>query len=84
VPGTSGSEPGSTATTQATVEAAEAETSIHDAGWADVEKAKEVVEAPPEAGQEAAWPEEPQPQQDRPAELAVEVERGVVTPPPIV
>jgi hypothetical protein len=40
--------------TQATVEAAKAETSIRDVGWADVEKSKEVVEAPPEAGQEAA------------------------------
>jgi hypothetical protein len=45
VPGTGGSEPGSTTTTQATVEAAEAETSVHDAGWADVERVKEVVEA---------------------------------------
>jgi hypothetical protein len=62
-------------TTQATVEAAEAETSIHDTGRADVEKEKEVVEAPLEAGQS---------QQDRPAEPAVEVERGVVVPPPIV
>jgi hypothetical protein len=58
VPGTGGSEPGSTATTQATVEAAEAETSIRNAGRADVEKAKEVVEAPPEAGQEVAQPVE--------------------------
>jgi hypothetical protein len=49
-----GSEPGSIAMTQATVEAAKAETSIRDVGWADVEKSKEVVEAPPEAGQEAA------------------------------
>jgi hypothetical protein len=53
--------------TQATVEAAEAETSIHDTGQADVEKLKEVVEAPPEVGQEAVQPEsqpareEPQP-----------------------
>jgi hypothetical protein len=39
--------------TQATVEAAKAETSIRDAGRADVKKLKEVVEAPPEAGQEA-------------------------------
>jgi hypothetical protein len=62
VPGTGGSEPGSTTTTQATVEATEAETSIRDAGRADVEKAKEVVEAPPEVGQEAVQPEEPQPQ----------------------
>jgi hypothetical protein len=76
--------------TQANVEAAEAETSIHDAGRADVEKSKEVVEAPPEAGQEAVQPEsqpaqeEPQPQQDRPTEQAVEAERGAVVPPPIV
>jgi hypothetical protein len=48
--------------TQATVEAAEADTSIRDAGWADAEKSKEVVEVPPEAGQEAAPSEEPQPQ----------------------
>jgi hypothetical protein len=38
--------------TQATVEATEAETSIRDAGWADVEKSKEVMDALPEAGQE--------------------------------
>jgi hypothetical protein len=56
--------------TQATVEAAEAETSVLDAGQTDVEKSREVVEAPPEAGQEAAqlesqpMREEPQPQQD--------------------
>jgi hypothetical protein len=48
------SEPGSTVTTHATIEAAEAETSIRDAGRADVEKSREVVEAPPEAGKEAA------------------------------
>jgi hypothetical protein len=41
-------------------------------GRANVEKGKEVVEAPPEAGQEAA-----QPQQDQPVEPAVEV----VAPP---
>jgi hypothetical protein len=46
-----------------------------------------VVEAPPEAGQEAAQPEsqpareEPQPQRDQPTEQAVEAERGVVMPP---
>jgi hypothetical protein len=90
VPGAGGSEPRSIATTQATVEAAEAETSVRDAGWADVEESREVVEAPPEAGQEAAQPEsrpareEPQPQQDRPTEQAVEAERGVVVPPSIV
>jgi hypothetical protein len=53
--------------TQATVEAAEVGTSIRDVGWADVEKSREVVEAPLEAGQETAQPEsqpareEPQP-----------------------
>jgi hypothetical protein len=50
LPDNGGLEPGSIATTQATVEAAEAVTSIRDAGWADVERVKEVVEAPPEAG----------------------------------
>jgi hypothetical protein len=40
--------------TQVTVEAAEVETSIHDTGRADVEKSREVVEALPEAGKEAA------------------------------
>jgi flavin-binding protein dodecin len=43
-----------TATTQATVEAAEAETSVRDVGWADVKESREVVEAPPNAGKEAA------------------------------
>jgi hypothetical protein len=57
VPGTGGSEPGSIATTQVTIEAAEAETSVHDAGRADVKKLREVAEAPPEVGQEAAQPE---------------------------
>jgi hypothetical protein len=84
VPGAGGSKPGSTAMTQATIEAAEARTSVHDVVRVDAEKLKEVVEAPPEAGQEAAQPEEPQPQQDWPAEPAVEVERGAVVPPPIV
>jgi hypothetical protein len=54
VPDTGGLEPRSTTTTQATVEAVEAETSVRDAGRTDVERVKEVVEAPPEAGQEAA------------------------------
>jgi hypothetical protein len=66
-----GSEPGSTTTTQAIIEAAEAETSVHDAGWADVEKSREVVEAPLEAGKEAVQPES-QPVQE---------EQGVVVPP---
>jgi hypothetical protein len=43
--------------TQATVEA---DTSVRDAGRADAEKSKEVVEVPLEAGQEAAQLEEPQ------------------------
>jgi hypothetical protein len=54
MPGTGGSEPGSTVTTQATIEAAEADTSVRDVGRADAERLKEVVEAPPEAGREAA------------------------------
>jgi hypothetical protein len=65
-----------------TVEAAEAKTSVYDVGWADVEKSKEVVEVPPEAGQEVVQPEsqpareEPQSQQGRPTEQAVEAEWG--------
>jgi hypothetical protein len=70
--------------TQVTVEATEANTSVHDVGRADAKKSKEVVEVPPEAGQEAAPSEEPQPQQDRPMEPAVEAERGVVGPPPVI
>jgi hypothetical protein len=58
VPGAGGSEPGSTVTTQATVEATEARTSVRDVGRVDAEKLKEVVEALPEAGQEAAQQEE--------------------------
>jgi hypothetical protein len=54
VPSVGGSEPRSTVKTQVTVEAAEVETSIHDTGRADVEKSREVVEALPEAGKEAA------------------------------
>jgi hypothetical protein len=84
VPDTGGSESRSTAMTQATIEATEADTSFRDTGRADAKKLKEVVEAPPEVGQEAAQPEEPQPQQDRPTEPAVEVERGAVVPPPII
>jgi hypothetical protein len=38
--------------TQATIEAAKAKTSIRDTGRADVEKSREVAEAPPEAGLE--------------------------------
>jgi hypothetical protein len=70
--------------TQAIVEAAEADTSIRDVGRADVEKLKEVVEALLEAGLEAAQPEEPKPQQVRPMEPVVEVERGAIVPLPIV
>jgi hypothetical protein len=84
VPGTGGSEPGSTTMTQATVEVVEADTFVHDAGRANAEKLKEVVEALPKAGLEAAQPKEPQPQQDLPTEPAVEVERGTVVPPPII
>jgi hypothetical protein len=54
VPGASGSKPRSITTTQATVEAAEPKASVRDAGRVDVKKSREVVEAPPEARQEAA------------------------------
>jgi hypothetical protein len=54
VPGVGGPKPGSTVTTQAIVEVIEARTSICDAGRADVEESREVVEAPPDAGKEAA------------------------------
>jgi hypothetical protein len=55
--------------TQATVEVAQAKTSVCDAGQAD-EESREVVEAPPDAGKEVAQPEsqpawegtQPQPQ----------------------
>jgi hypothetical protein len=57
-----GSEPGST---QAIIEAVEAETSIRDAGRADVEESREVVDAPPDAGKEAAQPES-QPTREEP------------------
>jgi hypothetical protein len=53
----------------------------------DVEESREVAETPLDAGKEATqlesqpvW-EEPQSQQDQPTEQAVEVERGMVTPP---
>jgi hypothetical protein len=65
VSGVGGSEPGSTVMTEATVEAVEAKTSVRDAGRADVKKSREVVEAPPEAGKEAAQPES-QPVQEEP------------------
>jgi hypothetical protein len=54
VPGIGGSEPRSTAMTLATVEAAEAKTFACDVGRADVKKLREVVEAPPDVGKEAA------------------------------
>jgi hypothetical protein len=84
--GVGGPEPGSTARTQAAVEAVEAKTSICDAGRADVEESREVVEASPDAGKEAEQPElqptreepRPQPQQDQPEEQTAKVERGVV------
>jgi hypothetical protein len=53
VPGVGGPEPGSTTRTQATIEAGEAETSIRDVGRADVEKSREVVEAPSDVRKEA-------------------------------
>jgi hypothetical protein len=65
VPGVGGSEPGLTATTQATVEATEAKTSVRDAGRADVGETREVVEAPLEAGKEVVQPES-QPAQEEP------------------
>jgi hypothetical protein len=71
-------------TTQATIKAAEVGTSIRDVGREDAEKLKEVVEALPEARQEATQLEEPQPQRDQSVEPAVEAERGVVMPPPTV
>jgi hypothetical protein len=37
-----------------TVEVIEAKISIRDAGRADIEESREVVEAPPDAGKEAA------------------------------
>jgi hypothetical protein len=79
---------GSIVTTQVTIEATEAETSVHDARRADVEKSREVAEAPLEVGQEAAQPESQpareEPQQDRPTKQAVKVKQGVVMPPSIV
>jgi hypothetical protein len=65
VPGVGGSEPGSTVTTQAIVEAVEAETSICDAGWADVKKSREVMEALLEARNEVAQSES-QPAREEP------------------
>jgi hypothetical protein len=62
VPSVGGPEPRSTTRTQATIEAVEAEASIHDAGRADVEESREVVEASLDAGKEA---EQPEPQSTR-------------------
>jgi hypothetical protein len=68
VPGIGGLEPGSTTRTLETVEAGKAETSIRDARRADVEKIKEMVEAPPDVGKEEVQPKlqperaEPRPQ----------------------
>jgi hypothetical protein len=70
--------------TQVTVEAAEAGTSIRDVGREDAKMLKEVVEALPEAGQEAAQLEEPQPQQDRLIEPVVKAEQWAVMPLPFV
>jgi hypothetical protein len=50
--GIGGLEPGSTMRILVTVEAGKAETSVRDAGRADVEKIKEVLEAPLDAGKE--------------------------------
>jgi hypothetical protein len=57
VPGVGGLEPRSTMRTLVTVEAGEAKTSVRDAGRADVEESREVVEAPPDAEKEAEQPE---------------------------
>jgi hypothetical protein len=92
VPGVGGLEPRSIVMTQATVEAVEAKTFIRDAGRADVEESREVVDASPDAGKEAEQPESqpvweeprPQSQQDQPKEQAAEAERGVVVPLPNV
>jgi hypothetical protein len=65
VPSVGGSEPRSTAMTQATVEAAEDETSVYDVGRVDVEELREVVEALPEVGKEVARLES-QPAQEEP------------------
>jgi hypothetical protein len=84
VPGVGGPESGSTTRTLVTVEAGKAETSVRDAGRADVEKSREVVEAPPDVGKEAEQLElqpereepRPQPQQDQPEEQAAEAQHA--------
>jgi hypothetical protein len=65
VPSVGGLESGSVMRTLATVEAGKAKTSIRDAWRADVEKTKEVVEAPPDAGKEEQQPEL-QPEREEP------------------
>jgi hypothetical protein len=65
VPGIGGPEPGSTTRTLETIEAGKAETSIRDARRANVEKIKEVVEAPPDVGKEEEQPEL-QPEREEP------------------
>jgi hypothetical protein len=81
-PSTGGAEPGSSSTTEATVEATTAEASVRDVGQADADEVME--EVLPAAGQEAAQPGPPRPQQDLPVEPAATVEGGVVEPPPVV
>jgi hypothetical protein len=67
VPSVARPEPGSTMRILATIEASKAETSVRDAGWADVEKIKEVVEAPPDAGKEEEQSElQPEREEPRP------------------
>jgi hypothetical protein len=70
VPSVGGPEPRLTVRTQATIEAVEAETSIHDTGRADVQESREVVEASSDVGKEAEQPE-PQParEETRPQSL---------------
>jgi hypothetical protein len=58
-PSTGGLEPGSTPTAQASVEVAEVEATVRDAGRADAER--EVVEVSPEVGQTATQLGEVQP-----------------------
>jgi hypothetical protein len=70
----------SSSTTEATVEATMAKSSIRDAERADADVVME--EVPPVAGQEAAQAGEPQPQQDPPAGPAATVEGEAIEPPP--
>jgi hypothetical protein len=66
VPGVGGPELGLTMRTPVTVEASKAKTSIHDAGRADVEKTKEVVEAPSDAGKKEQLELQPEWEEARP------------------